>query len=102
VFIARAKSRYRFRAKRGFSRRSLRPARLALALGLELVGDRGGERYAFLGALAHQEFLPSLMLLLGIQAAPDPVRWPHDVVVRSGVCSSVAVLHTGEVLPLAW
>ena len=78
------------------------PARLALAPGLEIVGDRGGESCAFLSALIRREFLPPLRLRLEIRAAPDPVPRLHDVTARSGVCSSVIVLHAGEVPPLAW
>ena len=81
---------------------TLRLARLAPALGPELVGDRGGESFAFLGVLARREFLLLLRLHLGIRVTPDLVPWLHDIVARSGVCSSVAALHAGEALPLAW
>jgi hypothetical protein len=79
-----------------------RPAWLALAPALELVDDRVGESYAFLATLVHREFLPPLRLHLGIQVAPDPVPWLHDVAACSGVCSSVTVLHAGEAPPLVW
>jgi hypothetical protein len=81
---------------------ALHLARLALALGPELVSDHGGESSVFLGVLIRWEFLPLLKLCPGIWAAPSPVPQPRDVAARSGVCSSVAALHTGEVLPLAW
>ena len=81
---------------------ALHLARLAPALGLELVSDHVGESSVFLGVLARREFLPLLKLRPGIRAAPDPVPQPHDVSARSGVCSSIVTLHTGEVLPLAW
>jgi hypothetical protein len=80
---------------------TLRPARLVLALSSKLIGDHAGENSAFLGILAHQGFLPLLKLHLGIQATLDPVPRPHDVVEHFGVCSFVAMLHAGEVLPLA-
>jgi hypothetical protein len=64
-------------------------ARLALVLGPELVGDRGGEGFAFPGVLARREFLLLLRLHLGIRALPDPVPQPRDVAACSGVCSSV-------------
>jgi hypothetical protein len=79
-----------------------RPARLALAPDLELVGDRGGGSFAFLGALVRREFLPPLRLCLGTRAVPDPIPWLHDVAARSDVCSSIVVLHAGEAPPLAW
>jgi hypothetical protein len=76
--------------------------RLDLAPDLELVDDRDGESYAFLGALVHQEFLPLSKLRLGIRAASDPVPRHHDVAARSGVCFSVTELHAREVPPLVW
>ena len=79
-----------------------RPARLALAPGLEIVGDRGGESCAFLSALIRREFLPPLRLRLEIRAAPDPVPRLHDVTARSDVYFFVAGHHAGEVPPLAW
>jgi hypothetical protein len=91
-----------FRQREGFLAVARRPARIALAPGLELVSDCGGESYAFLGTLVRREFLPLLRPCLGIWAVPDPVPWLHDVTARSGVCSSVAVLHAGEAPPLAW
>jgi hypothetical protein len=102
VFSARAKLGYRFQAGEGSLAIAWRPAQLALALGLKLVGDRGGESCAFLGVLVRREFLPLLRLRLGIWAVPDPVPRLHDVAARSCVCSSVAVLHAGEVPPLPW
>jgi hypothetical protein len=77
-------------------------ARLVPVLGPELVGDHSGESSAFLGVLARQEFLPLLRLHLGLRAVPDPVLQPRDAAARSGVCSSIVVLHAGEVLPLQW
>jgi hypothetical protein len=77
-------------------------ARLALVLGPELVGDRGSESFTFLGVFARGEFLLLLRLRHGTRVAPDPVPQLRDVAARSGVCSSVVVLHAGEVLPLAW
>jgi hypothetical protein len=77
-------------------------AQLALVLGPKLVGDRGGESFAFLGVLARQEFLLLLRLCTGIWAALDAIPQLRDVVVCSGVCSSVVVLQAREVLPLAW
>jgi hypothetical protein len=90
----------------GFERREgslcavLHLARLALILGSELVGDRGGESFAFLSALARREFPQLLRLRLGIQAALDSVPQLRDVTVCSDVCSSIVMLHAGEVLPL--
>jgi hypothetical protein len=81
---------------------ALHLVRLALVLGPELVGDRGGESFAFLGVLARREFLLLLRLRPIIRAAPDPVPQLRDVAALSSVCSSVVVLHAGEVLPLAW
>ena len=81
---------------------ALHLAWLALVLGPELVGDHGGKSSAFPGVLARREFLLLLRPRLGIWAAPDPVPQPRDVAVRSSVCSSITVLHAGEVLPLSW
>jgi hypothetical protein len=80
---------------------TLRPARLALALGPELVGDHADENSAFLGTLTRREFLPLLKLHPGTWAASGPAPQPHDVTKHSSVCSFVVVLHAREVLPLA-
>jgi hypothetical protein len=52
---------------------ALHLARLALVLGPELVGDRDGESFSFLGVLARLEFPLLLRLRPGIWAAPDPI-----------------------------
>jgi hypothetical protein len=91
----------------GFERRgdslgaTLCPARLALALGPEPVGDHASENFAFLSILARREFLLLLKLHLRTRVALGPAPWPHDVTEHSDIYSFIAVLHTGEVLPLA-
>ena len=91
----------------GFKRRegslgiTLHPVQLVLDLGLELVGGHVGENSTFLGILARQEFLLLLKLHPEIRAALGPTPRPRDVAEHSGGCSFVAVLHAGEVLPLA-
>jgi hypothetical protein len=80
----------------------LRLARLAPALGPELVGDFGGENSVFLGVLAHREFLLLLKVRPGIRDVLGPILQPRDVAAHFGVCSFVAALHAGEVLPLEW
>jgi hypothetical protein len=79
----------------------LRPARLVLDLGPELVGDHGGENSAFLDMLAHRGFPLSLKLHPEIRAMMGLVPQPRDVAEYSGVCSFVAELLAGEALPLA-
>jgi hypothetical protein len=79
-----------------------RPAWVALAPDLELVGERGSGSFAFLGAFVHWEFLPPPRLCLRIRAVLDPVPRLHDVTAHSGICSCVLVLHAGEAPPLAW
>jgi hypothetical protein len=81
---------------------ALRLAGLAPVLGPKLVDDQDSESSAFLGALAHREFLPLLRLRPGIRAVLNLVPQPRDVAACSSVCSSIAVPHAGEVLPLAW
>jgi hypothetical protein len=79
----------------------LRPARLVLDLGLELVGDHVGENSAFLSILAHRGFLQLLKLHPEIRAALGPAPRPRDVAEYFGACSFVIVLLAGEVFPLA-
>jgi hypothetical protein len=81
---------------------TLRPAWLVLVLGLELVSGHVGENSAFLGACAHRGFPPLLKLHPGIRVVLDPAPQLRDVAEYSGVCSFVAGLLAGEVLPLAW
>jgi hypothetical protein len=77
---------------------TLRPARLVLALGPELVGDHAGESFAFLGILARWGFLPLLKLCPKIWATLGPSPQPRDVAEYSGACSFVVVLHAREAL----
>jgi hypothetical protein len=88
--------------REGFLGAALQLARLAPDLGPGLVGDHVGESFVFLGVLTRREFLPLLKLRPRIRAALGPVPQPRDVAARSDVCSSVATLHAGEFLPLAW
>jgi hypothetical protein len=81
---------------------SLCLARLAPALGPESVGVHGGENSVFLCVLARREFLLLLKLCPAIWAVPGPAPQPRDVAEHFGVCSFVAALHAGDVLPLAW
>jgi hypothetical protein len=91
-----------FEQREGSPGATLRLACLAPALGPELVGDHGGENSVFLDVLARWEFLLHLKLHPGIRAVQGPVPQPRDVAAHSGVCTFVAVLHAGEVLPLVW
>jgi hypothetical protein len=82
-----------------------RPARLALAPGLELVGDRGSESCAFLDVLIRREFLPLLRLRLGIWATSDLVprlvilksviKWIGIISIVCGLYYSLHVINTG-------
>jgi hypothetical protein len=67
------------------------PAQLVLDLGLEPVGGHVSEKFLLLPRL-HP----------GIRATLGPVPQPRDVAEYFGVCSFVAKLLAGEVLPLAW
>jgi hypothetical protein len=81
---------------------ALHLTQLALILSPELIGDRGGESFAFLGVQARREFHPLLKLCREIRVVPDLVPQLHDVVVCSSICSSVAAPHARKVLSLAW
>jgi hypothetical protein len=81
---------------------TLRPTRLVLDLGPELVGGHVGESSAFLCVPARRGFLPLLKLHPKIRATLGPAPQLHDVVEYSGVCSFVVELLAGEVLPSAW
>jgi hypothetical protein len=77
------------------------PAQLVLDLSPELADGHVAENSSFLSRLVRQEFLLLPRLHPGIRAALGPAPHPRDVVEYSSVCSSVAELLAGEVLPLA-
>jgi hypothetical protein len=91
-----------FKQREGSLGVTLHHVQLVLYLDLEIVGGHVGENSSFLCISAHREFLPLSRLHLEIRTALGSAPQLHDVVEYSGVCSFIAELLVGEVLPLAW